>query len=79
MQAVQPAGILCKDSAPGNWHGQKQGVQPRIIEPPPRDNDPSLPGPVPPRLDGRQGFACHTHLLSAQSTMENDDVLRKLR
>ena len=31
-EAVQPAGVLGKNPAPGNRHRQKQGVEPRVIE-----------------------------------------------
>ncbi|MNR54630.1 hypothetical protein D3C85_1748540 [compost metagenome] len=32
MLAVQSPGILLKVALPGNWHGQDQGIQRRMVE-----------------------------------------------
>ena len=76
---MQPTGILSKDSAPGNRHGQKQGVEPRIVESlaeiaTRRHQDPFLA-----RRNCGQGFGRRPQLPSAHAATENDDILRELR
>ena len=79
VQAVQPAGILGEHSAPGNRHGQEQGIEPCIIEALAEITTRRHQHPFLAVRNCRQGFGCRPRLPSAHAAAENDDILRELR
>src|ERR1019366_9301262 len=79
VQAVQPAGILSKDSAPRNRHGQDQGIEPRVIEALTEIATRRHQHPFLASWNCGQGFGRPPRLPSAHAAMENDDVLRELQ
>jgi hypothetical protein len=79
VQAVQPAGILSKDSAPRNRHGQEQGIEPRVIEALTEIATRRHQHPFLASWNCGQGFGRPPRLPSAHAATENDDVLRELQ
>ena len=75
---MKTAGILREDSAPGNRHGQKQGIEPGIIETLAEIAACSDKNPLVLIRDRREGHGCFPRSSSTHTALQNDNVLREL-